>query len=412
MPSTEGGRGQRRHMSESLLNSADLQYSSPEALERLLERSGWRPVRTDDRSSIWSTAGARIMIPRKRGMADFSQRLYDALSVIHEVQPQIWDRVLLSLFSARADVLKFRSLVDTPADGSVRLDIGLRFLQAVQEIVVAAAKASSELKLPQYAQRNRHLAEEYLETARLGQTEKGSFVVTVLSRLPEVEAPEDLGEQRLFEAAAEPPQRRTNLMVVESVAAAQSASEYFAQTRDFSIFREAVESGVSAELCQAAKGLLALDADVEVSLSLATDVAASRTGPTVVRLSRDSFDALDHAVREFRSSDPVPGVRVVGVVEDLHRSTLSDGAGTVALRVLDNSSNLEMNKLRLRLEPHEYDEAIEAHRQNRVIRVVGSIEREANLFWLYSPREFAVGSYYTDSDLVEIEGQVELDFGL
>jgi hypothetical protein len=47
----------------------------------------------------------------------------------------------------------------------------------------------------------------------------------------------------------------------------------------------------------------------------------------------------------------------------------------------------EINKVRVRLAPEQYDLAWSAHRSGDLVQVTGRLEREGNLWWLYDPRD-------------------------
>lgn len=370
------------------LDAAELDKLQPSALEGVLTDLGWNVELDAPSHSIWATDGASVMVPRDRTFSDYLQRLHDAVSVIREIDPDTWRMSLPSLFAVHSDILRFRSKVETPIDGSVPLLPGVALIDSVPEVLRAGAKASSSTKLGYYAQRNHDLARQYLETARLGQTARGSFVVTVISRLPIAEVEDDPSEL-IPPTPPVPFQRVVNLQVTRALKAAGEAAVQYAQTSDFGVFQAAVDDGVSAELCGAAVGMLEIGGDIEFSFAPTLDVAISPQTDTRVVLKREYVGALATAHDEFRRAEPKAGATVRGTVELLNRAGVRGGPGTVALKV--TGGDTDANKVRVRLEDAEYQEAINAHRDGRELFVTGRLEREGVLHWLYSPTDFRVG---------------------
>lgn len=370
------------------LSVDELRLLRPHALERLLSDLGWELEHEQDSSSVWSTEAARVMVPRDRTYSDYLLRLNEAVSVLREIDPDGWRLNLPSLYAIRSDILRFRSIVETPFDGSVPLAPGIALMDSVPELLKAAAKASTDDKLPYYAQRNHDLARQYMDTARLGQTARGSFVVTVISRLPEPEVDqEDEVPELLPRNPPVPLARVVNMQLVRALAAARDAAAEFSVTSDFSVFQNAVPNGVSAELCGAAVGMLELGGDIEFSFAPTFDMPTVETIESRIRLDRSHLPAFATAHDEFRRSAALSDVLVRGIVESLNR-TGTRGPGTVSIKV---TGGVDANKVRVRLEEGEYSQAIDAHRDGRELIVEGRLEREGNLFWLYDASRFQLG---------------------
>ena len=371
------------------LSLQDLEAASPEGLAEFLAANGWERERISDIADVWRTETASLLLPLDNRVSDFPQRLHDALQILRAVHEDQWLQIVAALGTGRADVLRFRSLVETPPDGSIGFEAGVQFVEAVRKVIVAAAKASTDSKSGHYANRNHAVADRYLTTARLGQTERGSFIVTVISRLP---AAPEVDESEIFqEPPPEPMQRTVNVQLMRALDAAVRAATTFAETSDFAAFEQSVAQGVSAELCDAAIGLLSQGSDVELTVTPSADVPIARDVPMLVVLRSENLPALNTARREFRTEAPESNVRLSGIVERLNR-TEQRGPGTIGFRILDGTESA--NKARVRLEAEDYDKAIQAHREGRIVRVTGSLEREGNLFWLYESTNFVVGEIF------------------
>ena len=176
---------------------------------------------------------------------------------------------------------------------------------------------------------------EYLSNARLGQTERGSYVVTVITRLT---LDGDLGDEVVPQTfpdiqPPEPFERKVNVLFVRAVQAAQVAALEFQESSDFDAFQEAVADGASAELCSAVLQMIQSGSPLEISIDPSPTVAWPEEVPRLVHVGPEVRGPLETAAVRFKESETVPNARVSGTVEVLTRRA-DEGPGVVNLHVL------------------------------------------------------------------------------
>ena len=243
-------------MNFDALADEDLLAIDPAVLEASLREQGWESQDLSIPAAIWMAPGERgerIFVPHDRTFDDYLPRLREALDAIRTVDEERWPALMVRLLAPLADVVRVRAAVATPADGSIGFNAGLRLIEGARGALEAATRAVVSDKSPTYGNKGWKHVRDYLSTARLGQTERGSYVVTVLSRLtldgnlgPDVEP--------LVMLDVEPPvpfERRVAVLLAEAIDAARAASAEYLESSNFEAFQEAVGVGVSAELCTA-----------------------------------------------------------------------------------------------------------------------------------------------------------------
>src|SRR6185295_3097822 len=166
-----------------------------------------------------------------------------------------------------------------------------------------------------------------LRKVRLGQTERGSYVFTLISPVSPA-----LRDATAI-ATEEPFERR----VVETLAGALRATRQAALVSairggDMEPFKNAITQGVSANLFEAISGLSEASGEqpLEVSFAWARSRALTANFPTRVRLTQDIIPSIREAARVFRATEPLPDFELVGSVVALRRE---EGApsGTVTV---------------------------------------------------------------------------------
>ena len=88
--------------------------------------------------------------------------------------------ILRDLYNSGFDVVRLAALSPNSEDGTVRIEDGVQLFERARDILLAAACATVRPQ-PVFHSRKPQQATEYMRKARLGQTEHGSYVLTLLS---------------------------------------------------------------------------------------------------------------------------------------------------------------------------------------------------------------------------------------
>jgi len=221
---------------------------------------------------------------------------------------------------------------------------------------------------------------------RMGQTERGSYVLTILSPVAPALAPE--GELPLDLAPSEPYERQVTRTLAEGLAAMEQAARDAAASGGMSGFEQAIQRGVSANLCDAVAGLSA----VSPGEGLDIRIAWSRTRPVTnavpsrVILGSDSMPLIQEAARLFRDTAPVEDVELEGFVTRLARGP-QDIPGDVTLEGLVDGG---LRRVTVQLAGEKYSQAVQAHEQRLRVACAGDLVKERGGFRLQNPRHFRV----------------------
>jgi hypothetical protein len=357
-----------------------------------LRASGWRQV--TEASQRWATwllkQGSEefeIGLPLDDTLRDFVQRMGDVLATLEAVEERSQLEIIRDLLVGSADVVRLRLADKELADGSVPIDDGAQFVQRTRDLVLAAACATVSPRV-YYPSRKPNQAVEYVRKARLGQTEQGSFVVTVISRVAPSLVP---ASGQLFEAE-EPFERRVIETLANSLSAVRRAAESAVSTGGVSSFVEAVPRGVSANLCDAIVGMFSTG---ESTRGVEFDFTWSRSRPQTdsaiphkVILPSDVVPIIGEASRYFKETSPREEFELRGAVVKLERAEGSPTGRITVLGFVDE----QLRRISIELNDPEYHKAVGAHDQERPVVCYGQLMREGKSHRLLSPYDFSVES--------------------
>ena len=220
-----------------------LRAVSPAALSAYARTAGWTKLESyGEHSDVYAAERMpEVILPRTQRLGDYAS----IVSQLIEIFAKMAERDELSLYrdlvTADRDVVRVR--VTESDDGSLTVNDAVDLVGGSRDMLLAAACSLREPQ-PLYRAGANKEASDLLSRVRLGQTEQGSFVVTLLtpvvpSFIPTLfEDPDDHGA---------PIQRRMTRRLAEALAAAREATEN-AVSGDQTAFADSVDKGVSANL--------------------------------------------------------------------------------------------------------------------------------------------------------------------
>jgi hypothetical protein len=348
-----------------------------------LRGRGWHKFSEQQgRFSVWSHPNypdAEVVVPLKREASDFVTRLADILSELEGAEQRSQLDILRELVNSGFDVVRLAAQAGGTNDGTIRLDDGVALISHARDILLSSACATVQPR-PVFHARKPNQATDYMAKARLGQTEHGSYILTILSPV----APQ-LNPYSATDLFPEEPFERK---VISTLARSVNLAVEAASQPDFGPFQNAVSHGVSANLCEAISGLFKIGDPVSVAVSVAWSQNRPVPADVIARtvISSDVVPTIEEAARMFRARDTLEDYVVEGTIIKLERSEgQSSGKVTIFGRVEDG-----MRKVVVALPRPEYDEATRAHTEFRPVRVSGNLLREGRTFHLENPNGFIV----------------------
>jgi hypothetical protein len=358
-------------MKAHILDAEALCAISPAAIAAFARSESWFKIEGyGAHADVYAGAGRpEIIVPRTDLLADYAS----AVSRLIEVFAKCTDRdelvVYRDLVGADRDVVRVRVL-GAEDDGSVALDAGVRIVTQARDMLLAAACAA-RTPLPVYRADANREANDYLRRVKLGQTEHGSFVVTLLAPVPPLLEPArgSSNGPAWTSLDDEPLERMVTRRLMEALAASRSAAEQ-ALSGDGAAFEHAVAAGVSANLCEAVAGLIDQSAGVDISLTWA------RTRPTPEAQRKVAFSAKDaeilkEAARTFRQRQPRADVTLFGTVLRL-KGDREEVEGVVTLRAMVDDRLQPVSAV---LDQANYSIAVRAHDAKTPVIATGDLER-------------------------------------
>jgi hypothetical protein len=322
-----------------------------------------------------------VLISTVNELRDFANVMAILIDDLAKIEYRSPYDILADLTLAPFDVIKVRS-PDADDIGSIPLSVGVEFHEQSRHLVIAAANAAASPQ-PKANWRGRRFeqVDAYLGSLRLGQSQRGSFVLSLLSPWDFVPQSE-LGQNYLFDVL--PFGRR----VTEALAKALTAtSRALARTVNEGVkqpFVEAVSDGVSANFCFSL-AQLARDGDgVDVSVNWSLTKPGGEA--VLLRLRREDAQTLTEACGALVEEEPAADATVQGVILQINNDLASFDGSVVVLAPVDGS----VRRVRVRFGGADRPKVFEAGQNKFGISVKGELKARGRSLELLNPRDLVI----------------------
>ena len=341
---------------------------SPLALFAYVRAQGWSRVgRYGENSIVLAKEGApEVILPTTDGVGDYVSVVRTLISIFSRYENRGELQVYRDLVGADKDTIRLRA-PSGEENGSIDLNRGLGFIKGSYDLLLSAACAANKKEVRYQAGKIKR-ANGYMENVQLGQTEQGSFIVTLLAPVP---PSLELDQTNMWpDRPREPFERVVTYTFVEALRHARLAASAVTGGEGMMAFYSAVRHGVSANLCEALADLVDMGGGFDVSLTWA------KTRPLDGGLFQESFDKKSGAIfreaaRAFIELEPRHDEFFTGVVFRLKREPHHD-RGTIGLRIFLDG---QPTSVTARVSDQLYHVAVTANDERAVVEVHGDLKR-------------------------------------
>lgn len=382
----------------------------PLDLAAYLRASGWKQLNGNvGPSAAWEIEVdgqvVEVLAPLQQTWRDYSRRIASVLNTLAEVENRSALQIVRDVHAVFFDVIRLRQVGATTKDGTVSLLDGVRLSSAGRSALLAAA-CSAVSPRRAYHTRKPQKALDYAESLRLDQSERGSYVLPILSHVPMRGQSEQMPLPNMQVGLSdEPYERKVTRVLARALERMISAAARSVSTGAFDAFDEAVDDGVSADLCEAI-GEMAV-CPFMTSFDVSISWAPSRPVPREVRprftFSPDVLEVVREAGQVLRAKAPIDDFDLVGVVVTVHRPDAQVRGSAVVHTHVDD----QYRKVKVDLAEEDWKLAEKALRNHLVFECVGELVRVGKQFRLENPRRVRV--YEDDEDSASVDGNHEHD---
>ena len=340
------------------------------------ERRGWQRGETfRNRLVIFGRGSAsldQLLVPMNPDLGDFAEMMQRVVQQLADHEGQRPASVLEDLFSLDVDTIRFSVRSPITDRGTLPLEQGLALLDGARRSLLAAACTVLAPESRYHRRMSRSEAENFVEACEVGQTERGSYTVTLRAPIGMID-----GSTSTAQSVEIPFARKATLTLAASVSRVAQAID---EDRIDSVLETPPGAvPVTANLCEA---LLRMQPErensaVAFSVSWASSFPApAARGPVVLR--NEHFPLINLMGHRLRGEVVPQAAEFIGHVDELRGELGEDGRrrGEVRLTIYHED---EAIKAAADLNAEQYDAAVRAHVSGQRIVARGLLNRGPRL---------------------------------
>ncbi len=349
-------------------------------LQAYLRNTGWKRAEAN-RSDIGifhketNSQFFETLLPLNKDFADYNQRILEVLEAIAQVENRNVHQVLTDLSLPPGDIVRFRIINKDTIGGTISFLEGFNLLESAKKALFTTA---CDIIQPEKYHRRLGLkaAQQFIEECRLGQTEKGSFVASIICPFIN-DTPEDKGQQLSIFNKEEDFRnsftRKVTIRMMKALDLMKTAIEMGEQNRIMDLDGDEI---ISANFLESIVELHSSKENTELEVQTSWSVFAPEemTAIRSIKFSNDYIPVIENIINEIKPVDEDINDEFIGRISqtkaDPDPRTRTEGE--ILLNYIFGDEE-KVSKARVILNATDYEQACEAHRNGRTVKVKGRL---------------------------------------
>ncbi len=349
-------------------------------LQAYLRNTGWARIEVPKNSIALfqkqtGNTFFETLLPLSKDFSDYSYRIVDVLESIAQAENREVHQVLTDLSIPPGDTVRFRVINRDTVGGTISFLEGFNLLESAKKALFTTA---CDIVQPEKYHKRLGLkgAQQFIEECRLGQTEKGSFIASVICPFVN-QTPEDKAHQlSIFNQADEFKQsltRKVTIRLMSSLAEIKIAIDRGEENRIVDLEGENIISG---NFLESIVELNSTKETTEIEIMTSWSVFAKEQPQIAkaIKFSNDYIPVLENIISKIKPVDKgfeddfVGKISLTKADPDIHSRT----EGEIILNYIIGDEE-RVSKARVILKSEDYDKACEAHKQGKSVKVRGKL---------------------------------------
>ena len=328
-------------------------------------------------------------IPVSRELSDYNFAIYRAVEQIAKSSKKSTEHVLLELLNPLSDIIRFQVKEASAESGTIKVEDAINLYENAKKLVTAAAM--DIINPSQYhLGRPDSTSQELVQYCRFGQTEIGSYIVSLVCPFTKLDEGK-LVQMTLFGEEVDKANSITRNVTNKIITSIKQVKESI----DNGTFREMMcptndqPPPISANFLEALSsiGIYKEDSEVNISIKWAPTVKANTAEVDSVSLTHDYYNPINAVIQTIKSKR-ADEKEFIGKISKLkatpNAEKRSEGEATIVY--LDSDSE-RARTAKVILQKEDYHIATDAHDLGKTVKVTGKLSGQRSKTIEYSKFE-------------------------
>ena len=314
----------------------------------------------------------QVTVPLEKNLRDYKQIMYETICKIAYIEKKSVEQQMLYLLNPNTDILKIRLDRKEVESGNIMFDDAIQLYDNAKKLLAATALDIINPKRIHWG-RIDDSVQQFLTRCRFGQTEIGSYVVSVVCPFAELSEAEGYKQLSIFsdeERCANSLTRKVTNRLMSNIAIIKKKVD---EGNLESLVN--YEDGISSNFYEALNGmdLYSENTSVEFTAEWSPIVKSNRSPIEKVMITNDYYEPLQSVISKIKECTN-ERTEIIGKIKDLKAAPIIDKRKFGTVVVVYISGNGKAKSVKVKLDKEDYDNAVMAHQYGKTVRLIGELK--------------------------------------
>ena len=314
----------------------------------------------------------QVTVPLEKNLRDYKQIMYETICKIAYIEKKSVEQQMLYLLNPNTDILKIRLDRKEVESGNIMFDDAIQLYDNAKKLLAATALDIINPKRIHWG-RIDDSVQQFLTRCRFGQTEIGSYVVSVVCPFAELSEAEGYKQLSIFsdeERCANSLTRKVTNRLMSNIAIIKKKVD---EGNLESLVN--YEDGISSNFYEALNGmdLYSENTSVEFIAEWSPIVKSNRSPIEKVMITNDYYEPLQSVISKIKECTN-ERTEIIGKIKDLKAAPIIDKRKFGTVVVVYISGNGRAKSVKVKLDKEDYDNAVMAHQYGKTVRLIGELK--------------------------------------
>lgn len=350
---------------------------------RYLCNIGWNEIITKQETvKIFQYRNDNILyqveLPVSRDLRDYKSAMYRVVECIAQSANINVEQIILELINPLSDILKLRIIEPNIENGSINFEDALMMYDNAKKLLLAAAMDCYKPQIL-HAGRPQNYIVEFVNSCRFGQTEIGSYIISIICPLLAIENNKMI-QLSLFNDEEEGEKSFTRQVInklISSIILIKNAINA-GNLENIIMHNLYTTNNISANFLEALSGINIYreNSTLDISVKYASTVRGNTLPNVDLTINHDYFMPINAFISKTKNKIEnektyFGRIKTLDAVPD---PSIRE-SGKIIIVFLDDNQNKTTASVELQKE--DYNNAIEAHLNGKTVKVVGKISGQS-----------------------------------
>lgn len=351
---------------------------NPLAFVKYLKDTGWTlfPTKRDYVRIFQLERGDsfyQVTVPTNKILRDYQEAMYKAVSIVADAESKSIEQMMLYLLNPNTDILKIRLDKKGVETGSILFDDAIRMYENAKKLLAATALDIMHPKKYHQGRIDETIL-SFLSNCRYGQTEIGSYVVSIVCPFAELDMSNGFHQLSIFSEEEECRNSLTRKVTSRLMSNITTIKRHIDEGEFTQLSSQDGSNTISANFYEALVGLnlSCENTGVEFSAQWSPVVMPPDNVQHRVMLTHDYYQPIQTAIDKLKV-ETSKATKIIGRINMLESSpdVQTRTNGKIKVVYLDEAD--KRKTVTVRLEKSDYDKAIEAHEKGSHVEIIGEL---------------------------------------